>query len=175
MEKLFFLGINLAHLYADAALLFLALAHHSVNRQVSPCCTGETCFWSVTHAACWTMWNHSSVSSCQSAKGPAILSERALQAVSMLSQRANLQTAAFSIRSGFWRCGYFFFSYIFRGMGEAGLQLNVQCALYAAVQFVHRFMCNKVMNHTHWDLLPVETPWRRSPWRAGAKPIRWFS
>ena len=38
-----------------------------------------------------------------------MLSERALQAVSMLSQRANLQTAAFSIRSGFWRCVFFFF------------------------------------------------------------------
>lgn len=79
---------------------------------------------------------------------------------------ANLQTAAFSIRSGFWRCvGGFFFFAIFqrRGRGEwrdegdreAGLQLNVSCASHSAVQSVHRFISNNVLNHAHEDLLPV--------------------
>lgn len=136
----------------------------SVNRRVSPCCTGETCFWSVTHAACWTMWNHSSVSSCQSARRPAILSERALQAVSMLSQRANLQTAAFSIRSGFWRCGYFF-SYIFerggsdriRGMGRQG------CSWTCNVPRTQRYsLCTGLLATKSWIMhTEICCPWRR--------------
>lgn len=62
-----------------------------------------------------------------------------------------------------------------QGDGEAGLQLNVRCASYAAVQFVHGFISNKVLNHAREHLLPVETPWRRSPRPVGAKPIGGFS
>lgn len=108
--------------HAAPGLLSLALTHRSVSHRASPCSMGETCFWSVTHATCWTMWNHSSVPMCDSARRPTVLSERALQAVSMLSQRANLQTAAFSIRSGFWRCVFFFLSpSVFQRGGERGV------------------------------------------------------
>lgn len=139
---------------------------------------GETCFWSVTHAACWTMWNHSSASLCWPARRPAVLSEHALQAVSMLSQRANLHTAAFSIRSGFWRCvGFFFPIFQRRGRGEwrdqgdreAGLLLNVSCASHSAVQSVHRFISNSVLNHAHEDLLPVGDNLKKATVACGGK------
>lgn len=59
--------------------------------------------------------------------------------------------------------GFFFAIFQRRGRGEwrdegdreAGLQLNVSCASHSAVQSVHRFISNNVLNHAHEDLLPV--------------------
>lgn len=47
--------------------------------RVSACCMRETCFWPVTHAACQTMRNRSSLSLCESARRPAAPLQRALQ------------------------------------------------------------------------------------------------
>lgn len=117
--------------------------------------------------------------------GPAVLSERALQAVSMLSlsQRANLQTAAFSIRSGFWRCVFFFFSphvpdegevgEWIRGDWEAGLQIKGEMCL--ALGGTAYSVYKQSLNSADFGFSGGGAPGRRSTRPVERNPIRAFS
>lgn len=105
-------------------MLFLALTHSCVSHPASPCCMGETCLWSVTHAPCPTTWNHSPVPVCWSASRPgARLTVGAWGGFARhaLSHGANLQMAAFSIWSGFQR-GVFHLLVCRGGEGSNGIR-----------------------------------------------------
>lgn len=142
---------------------------------------GATCFWSVTHAAHWTMWNRSPVSSCQPASMPYTLSPCFLG-------KSNLQTAAFSIRSDFLEmCGVFFACFFFclpevgelsrweggrEGWAEDEHEL---CFAFSGTDCIQVYISSAVgVIHTN-NVLPAEVSWTGSAWPVGPKSIKVFS
>ena len=130
-------------------LLSLALAHHSVSHRASPRCMGNVSGqWLMQHvepcettALCPCVRLPGGLQYCRSMPYepfPCSLSEQTCKQLRFPSEVVS---------------GVFFFltggegSDRIRGIGEAGLQIKVRCASYAAVRSMHTFISNKVLNN----------------------------